>query len=202
MLCLKQNARVALVVIHEIYGVNQHIKHFSENLFSNGFDVWCPNLLNVANPFKYEQEQAAYRHFMSQVGIQKAKDTLIPLLKEIKKDYDLLILIGFSVGATVAWLCSEEDVVDGIIGFYGSRIRDYKGLKPTCPVFLIFPETEPSFNVDDLMSCLSKKEKVLLEKYPARHGFCDPASPNYKAPLGKRAFAQMMKFIDGLSHQP
>ncbi|MGG4152423.1 hypothetical protein [Peribacillus muralis] len=41
-------------------------------------------------------------------------------------------------GAIVAWMCSEEECVDGIAGFYGSPIRNYSELVPQYPVLLFF----------------------------------------------------------------
>ncbi len=47
-------------------------------------------------------------------------------------------ILGFGAEATVAWLCSEEECVDGIVGYYGSRIRNYAELAPRCPALLFF----------------------------------------------------------------
>jgi dienelactone hydrolase len=70
MICLKQKSRMAVIVGHEIYGINAHMTHFCESLAVYGFDVWCPNLLNLEKLFDYSEEQAAYHHFMTKIGVQ------------------------------------------------------------------------------------------------------------------------------------
>lgn len=62
---------------------------------------------------------------------------------------------GFSVRATIAWLCSAEKLIDGMVGYYGSRIRHYTEILPQ---MLFYLEKEHSFNVDELISNLDTKQ--------------------------------------------
>lgn len=121
----------------------------------------CPNVLE-RDTFDYSQEEAAYRHFMEHVGFFSAAQKIKDLLLAVKDEYEKIYIIGFSIGATVAWLCGEEDCVDGIVGYYGSRIRDYLELTPQCPVMLFFPQEEQSFNVDELLLALEKRILVYI----------------------------------------
>src|SRR4051794_19897347 len=107
-------------------------------------------LLEQEIPFDYPQEQKAYRVFMDNVGFTSALHKVKNILLDIQDEYSKIFIIGYSVGATVAWLCSEEEYVDGIVGYHGSRIRDYVNKNPKCPVLLFFPKMEKSFNVGEL----------------------------------------------------
>ncbi|MBG9446120.1 dienelactone hydrolase family protein [Cytobacillus firmus] len=188
------NSNSLILVIHEIYGINQHIKSFCELLNKQNFEVICPNLLEREKPFDYSQEEAAYHHFMEHVGFNRAARKIKDLLLDIKDEYETIYIIGFSIGATVAWLCSEEDCVDGIVGYYGSRIRDYLELTPRSPAILFFPQEEQSFNVDELVGTL-KKKKIKAYKFTGKHGFSDPYSSRYDAKSEQEAFSKTLEFL-------
>ncbi len=132
---------------------------------------------------------------MENVGFADAFNKIRDILSEVKNKYKKIFIIGFSVGATVSWLCSEEERVDGIVGYYGSRIRNYVEISPRCPTMLFFPQEEPSFNVDELISILDKKN-IELHKYNGQHGFSDPFSTEYNLESTERAFIKIVKFLN------
>ncbi|CAH0288533.1 dienelactone hydrolase family protein [Peribacillus sp. Bi134] len=194
MLHIQKKSDTVVIVIHEIYGLNQHMHGICESLSNNDFDVICPNLLDRETPFDYSQEAAAYRHFMENVGFTGALYKIKHILSDIKDVYQKIFILGFSAGATVAWLCSEEECVDGIVGYYGSRIRNYADLAPQCPALLFFPLEEPSFNVDELILVL-ERTNVEVHKFNGKHGFSDPYNSKYHAESAQAAVSKMMKFF-------
>ncbi|EIA0033181.1 dienelactone hydrolase family protein [Salmonella enterica] len=144
MLKLIENNENAVVVLHEIYGINEHIKDVCAEYHDRGFDVYCPHLFEHGLPFKYGQQDQAYKNFVNTCGFDTTKINL--LLSEIRGGYKKIIMIGFSVGATIAWLSAESNLCDGIVCYYGSRIRDYTDIMPQCPVLVIMAQFEKSFD--------------------------------------------------------
>lgn len=67
---------------------------------------------------------------------------------------------------------------DGVIGYYGSRIRDYVEIIPKCPVLLFFPSKDESFDVEKLIGTL-KGGNVDIHILDGRHGFSDSFSKSY-----------------------
>ncbi|WP_088072690.1 dienelactone hydrolase family protein [Gottfriedia luciferensis] len=194
MLQILKKSRSLIIVIHEIYGINQHIKDFCNLLSRQDVDVICPNLIEREQPFDYDEEEIAYLNFVENVGFSNAIHKIKCLLLDVKNQYQKIYIIGFSVGATVAWLCSEEECLDGIVGFYGSRIRDYTQIEPLCPTILFFPQEEKSFSVDELISNLNKKN-IKIYKYIGQHGFCDPYSTKFNKKSSENAFNQILNFL-------
>ncbi|MED1467602.1 dienelactone hydrolase family protein [Bacillus salipaludis] len=194
MLQILKKSGNLIVVIHEIYGINQHIKDFCDLLSKQDFDVICPNLLEREQPFDYSEEETAYLNFMENVGFSDAVHKIKNLLLGVKNNYQKIYIIGFSVGATVAWLCSEEECLDGVVGYYGSRIRNFKQIVPRCPTILFFPQEEQSFSVDDLISNLDKKNLEIYKCF-GQHGFSDPYSSKYNEKSSQNAFNEMLKFL-------
>lgn len=180
MITFSSNSDSVIIVLHEIYGINQHIKKVCEYYMMAGFDVVCPNLLKLKKSFDYVQEEEAYQYFMEKVGFSLASQEVRKLILQLKTKYKHIFILGFSIGATIAWLCSDEDLkFDGIIGYYGSRIRDYLYITPKCKTLLIFPSREKSFKVNDLICTLDKKANVSVHMLYGSHGFSDPFSKNY-----------------------
>lgn len=176
---LKQNSSQCAILLHEIYGINSHMNYYAKALYEKGFDVYVPNLLQRTTAFAYEEEELAYKNFMENVGFEKAKNEVNTLIEDVSRKYAHIRLIGFSVGATIAWLCSKHSSIDKVVGFYGSRIRQYTDVIPNAETILIFGEQEKSFNPVDLKISLEAHPDVLIHIVEAAHGFADPYSPRY-----------------------
>lgn len=196
MLKYENNSDTAIVVVHEIYGVNQHMKSICEKLSTYKYDVICPNLFDEDITYDYKQEDDAYHHFKNQLGFKKASHKLKILIKQIRGSYKYVYMVGYSVGATCAWLCSEEKgLCDAVVGYYGSRIRDYIEVNPRCSTLLFFPCQENSFNVDDLIYVLQHKENVQIQKFTGDHGFSDPFNTRYCHESADKSFNYMIRFF-------
>lgn len=197
MLELINGADTAVLVIHEIYGINENIKSKCSTLYNEGYDVFCPNLLKHDYCYHYDKEEEAYNHFTQFVGTRESAELIKPILKKLRAAYKYLFVVGYSVGATIAWLCSEWDYCDGIICFYGSRIRDFVSINPKCAVALNFAEIEKSFNVEQLMELLRRKQNIKeINKYSGEHGFADPFTEKFNLESYQKSYKDMIEFIE------
>ncbi|AKN29847.1 DeoR faimly transcriptional regulator [Clostridium carboxidivorans P7] len=193
------NSSSVIIVLHEIYGINQHIQKVCEKFSIKGYDVICPNLINVNKPFNYNFQEEAYKYFTKSIGFDSAVCQVKQLLMEAKQQYKHVYLLGYSIGATIAWLCSsEKNICDGIIGYYGSRIRDYIDITPKCPVLLIFPKKEKSFNVQELVIAL-KKLNIDIYMLSGKHGFSDPFCENYNEKSFQEAEILVDNFLEKIN---
>lgn len=184
----------AVIVLHEIYGLNSFISDVKNSLEQMGFAVFCPNMLG-RKAFAYADSKEAYSFFKENVGFGVSKN-VSELVTELNARYDRVYVLGFSAGATVAWLCGENPDCAGIICCYGSRIRDFTEIEPACPNLLIFAE-EDSFSADALTAALENKPHTVIHKISARHGFLDKYGENYD----ENAAVQAKKYIDDFLSQ-
>lgn len=177
---------IAVILIHEIYGINKHVIDMFEHFEELGFDVICPDLLNLDESFDYEQEAKAYEYFMKNIGFDSAVEKVKDVILEAKHRYKKVYLVGSSIGATIAWLCScEDNICDGLIGYYGSRIRDYIDITPKCQTLLIFAEEEQSFNPKELADKLENKVNIDVHVVDGAHGYNDSFSKKYNEQSAK-----------------
>lgn len=188
-----ENERVT-VLLHEIYGINKNLQHFATQLSHEGMDIVCPDFL-AGHIFNYEQQEEAYDYFIKEVGFARAASELKALISSLKSQYKEVYLVGFSIGATIAWLCSEQEEVSGMIGYYGSRIRDYLDISPKCRTLLLFARYEASVNVEKIMPALNRNKQVEVVRIAGSHGFADEYSPTYTMHSSKRAYGLVTEFF-------
>ena len=181
-----------IILLHEIYGLNPFINDLGEDYRKQGFDVACPNLLQ-RDCFSYAEAPEAYRYFITEVGFDAYQD-VVRLIVQLKKTYRQVFVMGFSVGATIAWRCSESHDCDGVIGFYGSRIRDYLDLVPVCPVLLLFAEPD-SFDVPAVIRQVRNKPMVTTQLFAAAHGYMDQNSSAYDQNQAQKSRAAVQAFF-------
>ena len=143
MISKQNNSNSLIIILHEIYGINQHMQLICEHYRIKEYDVLCPNLLNENMVFNYNETEYAYQYYMGKINFESSFLKVRKTILKLRDQYQYIILVGYSIGASIAWLLSNEnDLIDGVVGFYGSRIRDFLELTPKCPVILFFPKHE------------------------------------------------------------
>lgn len=171
-------------MLHEIYGVNDFMCDQIDYFEKMGFYVYCPNFLARA-PFSYQEAEQAYAYYYS-LNQADMRKRVADLIEELTMLHEFVYVIGYSVGGTLAWLCSKEESCDGVIACYGSRIRDHLKITPTCKTLLLFSQ-ESAFSVEPLVLDLNKKQHVTARLFEAEHGFLDSYSSNYNEDVAREA---------------
>lgn len=185
----------AVIILHEIYGINSHIKSECSKYFERGFDIICPNFLTDREKFEYSEEKEAYTNFVNSIGFEKMSQEIEKIVEMNRKKYNKIFLIGFSVGATAAWLCSSKVRIDGVLCFYGSRIRDYLEFEPKSETVLIYPEKEESFSVKELIEKTAEYVNVRSYILEGNHGFADKYSMKYNKKSAEESEKIVMEFL-------
>lgn len=169
-----ENCISSIILVSDVFGITPTLVKLSEEL----------KVDTIVDPYdgvdmKFNNEAEAYSYFMDHVGLDaylsKLQNTIQPVPKA-------KTLVGFSVGASAIWRLSEKvspNLVKRGICFYGSQIRHYSALNPRFKIELIFPESEPHFNVSELQANLSTKQNVKTVRTNCLHGFMNSLSINY-----------------------
>ena len=174
----KIGSEEVVMILPEIYGINQYTKNWATFFNQQGYDAFCVDLSGCDRVYDYSESDQAYCDFITKIGFDRYKELVVDI-KKLKERYKKIIVFGSSVGATIGWRLTESPDCDGLIGLYGSRIRNYLDVCPTCPCLLIFPELEKSFEVQSIMPKLKQQKKVEIHVLPGMHGFADSDGKNF-----------------------
>jgi dienelactone hydrolase len=161
-------------VVTDIFGITKDTLQLAQRLG----DAVIIDPYNGERP-RFFNESEAYTFFMKNCGMDKYADTAERKISSLACP---CVTVGFSVGATSLWRAAAGSASSKILKaycFYGSRIRDFRELKPKCPVHLIFPDKEEFFDVDELISALSVNKNAEFTKVRQHHGFMNRLSVNY-----------------------
>jgi carboxymethylenebutenolidase len=195
-----------IIVIHEVFGLNDHIKSICDRLATEGYAALAPDLFVRAStpPPKDASDMAALRKAASSIPNEVAiKDMQAGLdhLKTIKGVRRRFASIGFCMGGGYSYqLATHTKDLSGAVIFYG---RTPLELVPqvSCPLLCSFGELDqgiPSEKVREFEQALSKAGKSADVKiYPgAKHGFFNDTRPEaYNADAAADAWQRTLNFF-------
>lgn len=196
------SGRVAVVIAHEILGRNAHIERMANRFRRYHCDVYTPDLFDVpGRRFRSSEQAAAYEYVMKTGGVVAMAARLSEFAGTLRSSYQEIFALGFSVGATSAWLAASDGAFDAAVCFYGSRIRDHTDLVAPCPCLLLFAATEPSFSPASVVDQLAGRMNVTTGLYDCGHGFCDLDSRHYDPEAAESGLLRAAGFL-GLDAAP
>jgi carboxymethylenebutenolidase len=172
-------ARGALVVVQEIFGVNSHIREVCDGFSADGFVAVAPALFDrVERGIELGYDQAAMGQGI-EIAMQKldSEKTLLDLQAAIDEAgrHGKVGVVGYCWGGLMTWLsaCRLEGV-SAAVGYYGGGIARYASETPHCPTMLHFGEKDAHIPMSDVDKVRSAQPQVEIHTYDADHGFnCD-----------------------------
>jgi carboxymethylenebutenolidase len=196
----------AVLVIHEVFGLNDHIKSIADRLAREGFNALAPDLFVRASspPPKDAPDVAALRKAASSITNDVAiKDMQAGLdyLKTVKNVRARFASIGFCMGGGFSYqLATHTQDLSGAVIFYG---RTPLELVPqvSCPLLGNFGALDngiPAEKLKEFEDALHKAGKqVDIKIYAnAKHGFFNDSRPEaYNAEAAADAWQRTLKFF-------
>ncbi|HEY0385985.1 MAG TPA: dienelactone hydrolase family protein [Pyrinomonadaceae bacterium] len=202
----QKKAAPCVLLIHEVFGLNDHIKSIADRLAGAGFNTLAPNFFVRASapPPKDASDMAALRRAASSIPNEVAiKDMQAGLdcLKALKNVRQRFASIGFCMGGGFSYqIATHTKDLAGAAIFYG---RTPLELVPqvSCPLLASFgaldtgipPETVKAF--EEALMKAGKKADIKI--YPnAKHGFFNDTRPEaYNAEAAADAWQRVLKFF-------
>lgn len=190
--------RGAVVILQEIFGVNEHIRSVADRYAAEGYLAIAPALYDrigrdLTTGYSPEDVQRA-RGYMLQVRTQ---DALLDIAAAINvvKHAGRVALIGYCWGGTLAWIGARSLPVRAAVGYYASRIGEHLDGVPAVPMLLHFGEQDAHIPLADVARAQALFPQGVFHLYPAGHGFnCDVRS-SYDAACAQQAFQRTLAFL-------
>lgn len=199
-------AQGAVLVIHEVFGLNDHIKSIADRIAAEGYLALAPNFFVRASepPPKDTSDMTALRKAASSIPNEVAiKDMQAGLdfLKTLNSVAPRMVSIGFCMGGGYSYqIATHTKDLAGAVIFYG---RTPVELVPqvSCPLLCSFGELDqgiPPAKVKEFEDALKKAGKQAdIKIYPgAKHGFFNDTRPEaYNAEAAADAWQRTLRFF-------
>lgn len=193
----------AVMVLQEIFGVNDHIRSVCDRLAALGYAAGAPCLFDRIEPgyeHGYAQEDVAAGQALMKDFDFAAAEADMTAAVEALKPFGKVSAMGFCLGGSLAYLMAtiNPDLASAAC-YYGGRIKAYADSDPLCPTILHYGETDASIPLENVEEVRAKQPDLPIYIYPAGHGFNCNARSAYEPASAKIAWERSMDMIDKAS---
>src|SRR5688572_12322547 len=133
-------SRPAVVVLHEVFGVNADLRATCDELAGAGFTAICPELfwrheqhvdLSVRSQPDWEKGLALYKAFDIDAGVCDVEATVVAARSLVDVSCRVGVM-GFCLGGLLTFLTAARTRVDAAVAFHGGRTEEF--LKETVDI--------------------------------------------------------------------
>ncbi len=191
----------AVVVLQEVFGVNEHIRDLVDRWAAVGYAAIAPAL--------YDRYEQGFETGYTPPDIERGrahKATANEHLGNVIADVEAarvavagagrVGVVGYCWGGFVTYMAACRLPIQAAVGYYGGGIVDYIGERPKCPTILHFGDNDASIPLADVDKVHAAHPEVAVHVYKARHGFhCDHRGA-YDARAAAVAGMRTMQFFE------
>ena len=202
----------AIIIISENLVINNWINETTDKFAEQGYVVIAPDIfrhvgsgfiMNPANKVHTEKNLNLKQTTNYEAAIVDLAST-ITAAKALPNCNGKIGVVGFSYGATLAYLSAARLHVDAVVAYYGTEISKYlnEGKNITCPLLLHMSENDntlETYDLNKIQAALIGKENVSIYTYTAGHGFANSYDPTfYLSDAASLAHKRTFKIFDTL----
>jgi carboxymethylenebutenolidase len=189
----------AVIVLQELYGVNEHIKAITDGFAKNGYIAVAPALFDRAKP----NVTLGYDESGIMEGLELAGKTgMAGALADIEataaslKNAGKIAIVGYCWGGYLAYTAANN--VPGIacaVAYYGTGVVDGPSEKRGIPTMLHFGESDPMIPAESVTHFRASRPEVSAFCYSAGHGFAFEGRDGYDDGAACQAMERTMSWI-------
>ena len=188
-----------LVVVQEIFGVNDHIRRVADGYAADGFYVVAPSIFDRIEPnvelgYEGEDRNKAIQ-LMQKLDREKIQLDVAAAVEQAKSVAGNVGVIGYCLGGTQAWLSASRLPIQAAVGYYGGGIGQVAAIPIHAPVILHFGLKDAHIGADQRDAVHAAHPAVPIYTYDADHGFNCDARASYDAPSAALARERSLAFL-------
>lgn len=190
-----------VVVIHEWWGLNDNVKHWTDRIAAEGYAALAVDLYEGTIAKTSDEAMAA----IQKVDDAKALATMRAghefLTKDERVQAPRTASIGWCFGGRKSLeLALAEPALDGAVVYYGRPITDATALAPLkaelLGVFGSRDKSIPTEKVAEFRAALTSAGKRFdIHEYDADHAFANPSNPRYDEKNAAQAWDVTRAFL-------
>ena len=191
-------ARGGVVVVQEIFGVNDHIRRVADGYAADGYRVIAPALFDRVRPgieLGYtDADIAEGRKIRGQLTFEQALADVEAARKALGDGN--IGIVGYCWGGTVTWLAAARlPGFAAAASYYGGGIGQFAVEHPRCPTQCHFGEKDHAIPLSEVAAVRDANPAVEVYTYPAGHGFNCDARASFDAAAAKLARERTLAFF-------
>lgn len=200
-----------ILLIQEIFGVNEHIRSVARQYALDGYVVFAPDLFWRLEPgVQLGYEGADRDHavsLMQKMDFGKAVEDLrsaVETLRARPECQGTVTSVGFCMGGLLSYFCGVEGFVDASVCYYPGGIANHldKADRLEVPIILHFAGQDHHISIDQVQQtrdAFSGREDVSVFLYEGvEHGFNCWARGSYDQHASALAHGRSLTFIEGV----
>lgn len=201
----------ALVVIQEIFGVNEHIRSVADGYAKDGFLVIAPALFDrfekgVELKYDGSDMQRAYGLY-GQLQPELALKDVAAAFHYVKNQGKAVGVIGYCYGGFMSWLSATRGEIEKMqpacaVGYYAGGIGNVATEEPSCPVMLHFGGKDTHIGAEQIEAVRAahgshdEGDEVKIFLYDdAEHGFNCDMRGSYNPEAARLARERSLAFL-------
>ena len=176
------SSKGGIVVLQEIFGVNDHIRTVCDRFSKAGYTTIAPALYDRSSK---KNVQLSYSKTDIGLGRKLREEfdwngTILDIqsaVKVLQESAPNIGVVGYCWGGTMAFLSATRLQIQAAVVYYGGQIMPYVKEHPTCPLMMHFGDKDLSIPKKDVQTLRDTHPQAKIYTYDADHGFnCDQRS--------------------------
>jgi carboxymethylenebutenolidase len=197
-----------LLLLQEIFGVNEHIRSVAEQYAMDGFVVLAPDVfwqqqrrLEIGYTPEDIQRGRALARGADTAALQRDLSDSVQALRARPEVQGRRVgAFGYCMGGRLAYVAAATTRVDAAVAYYGGGIQDMLELAPriACPMQFHYGALDaniPLSAVDKVRAAVAGKPAEVFVYEQADHGFNCWARGSYHAASAALAHGRTLQFL-------
>ena len=171
---MRAKPKGGIVVLQEIFGVNEYIREVCEDYAEKGWEVIAPSLFDRESQKKelnYDADGLAQGRALRDSVDSFSENDIAACCGHFLNGLKLAV-VGYCWGGSLAWrVACRNPRFDAAVCYYGGEIPSLSSEKPHCPVQAHFGRQDSSIPISDVENFIRLRPEVETYIYDADHGF-------------------------------
>lgn len=190
-------AKGGVVLLHEIYGVNTHIRGLADALADEGYAVRVPALFDRAEKgveLDYSEAGAEHgRSLRDAIGWDAPLKDIAACIQALRP-FGGIAAVGESYGASLGWRAAHAlPLAAAVLGSPG-HLAAFARETPVCPVLIHFGARDPKTPAE-LRERIRGVPGVVAFDYDSGHAFTCPHRPGFDLLATRAAERRTYEFL-------
>jgi len=199
----------AVVVLHEVFGVNMDMRATCDELAAHGSIAVCPDLfwrqepgvdLNTWSDAEWKKGFALYAAYDRDKGVRDIADTA-HAASQLQGASGKVGVMGFCLGGLMVFLTAARETIDCAVAYHGGDTEKYldEAGHITAPMLMHLADEDEFISKEaqaSIKAALSNKPKVEIYNYPGcKHAFARHTGTHYNAAAAVKANQRSWQFL-------